>query len=111
MTLEEKVKAYKELGGQIEALEEQKKALAREILQLMPADAKTVRIADYQVRRISRLSIKTSMETATLLGAVKTEEVIDREKIKELYAKGHQVPDVFEIQFIQVSQRASLCSD
>jgi hypothetical protein len=100
--LEEKVRAYKELGKKIEELEAQKKAIVDQILHILPKETKNVQIAEYQVKRISRLSIKTSLENAKLLGAVKTQEVIDRAKIKDLYEQGLSVPDVTEIQFIQV---------
>lgn len=101
-SLLEKVKAYSALKEKIEALETQKKALVAEILQLMPKKTKSLPVPGYIVKRAMRLSIKTSLESAKLLGAVKMEEVIDKEKIKGLYALGHPVSDVSEIHFIQV---------
>lgn len=108
MELEEKVKAYKELVSKIEEFEEQKRLLAADILILMPKEKNSVRVAGFQVRRIMRLSIKTSIDEAKLLGAVKLEEVIDKEMIKELFTKGHPVPNVSQIQFIQVSNTYTL---
>lgn len=104
MELEEKVKAYKELVSKIEEFEEQKRLLSADILLLMPKEKNSIRLAGFQVRRIMRLSIKTSIEEAKLLGAVKLEEVIDKEMIKELFTTGHPVPNVSQIQFIQVSK-------
>jgi len=104
ISIEEKVKIYKELARQIEELETYKKAIVAEILQLLPKDRKNVRIAEYNVRRMTRLSIRTSLEEAKRFEAVKLEEVIDKEKIKSLFALGHSVPGVSEFQFIQVSK-------
>jgi len=101
--LEEKLKVYKELRQSIEELEERKKCLADEILQLLPKETKTVHVGEYQVRRMARLSIRTSLESARTLGAVKMEESVDKEKLKELLKLGVDVPDVSEIQYIQVS--------
>lgn len=103
MELEAIVIAYKELTRQIDALEEKKKALSEEIIRAVPLEAKSVRVADYVVRRYSRLSIKTSLEVARVLDAVKMEETVDKEKIKQIYLQGEAVPDVKEIQYINVS--------
>jgi len=103
MTLEEKIKAYKELRRKIEELEEKKKVLVAEILDLIPKESKILHVAEYLVKRITRLSIRISLENAKLFGAVKMEEIIDKEKIKKLFALGHSLPDVSEIEFIQVS--------
>ena len=105
MSMEDKVRAYRALGDKIEELEAQKKALVQEILQAMPSDQKVLRVAEYQVRRIMRLSIRTSLEDAKLLGAVKIEEVIDRDKIKELYRINQTPPGVSEFEYIQVSKK------
>jgi len=102
--LEQKVISYKELADQIKALEEQKETLSKEILELMPKELKTIRLSSFQVRRIGRLSIKTSLEVARTFDAIKTEEVVDKEKIKSLILEGHFVPDVSEIEYIQVSR-------
>ena len=102
MTLEEKVSAYKELRSKIEELESQKKIIAAEILQLIPQETKAVQVSGSTVRRISRLSIKISIENAKILDAVKMLEVVDREKIKKLFERGDDIPDVEEIHSIQV---------
>ncbi len=103
MTLEEKVRVYKELGQKIAEMELQKKAIVAEILQLFPKEAKTVQVAEYSVKRMARLTIKTSLENARQIGAVKFEELVDKDKIKQLVYRGHAVPDVSEIQYIQVT--------
>lgn len=102
MSLETKIARYVELRQQIEDLENQKKMLVSEILALLPQEAPSVSIPGYRVKRISLLTIKTSLESAKQLGAVKIKEVVDKEKIKKLYIEGHHPPDVTEVHFIQV---------
>jgi hypothetical protein len=104
MSIEEMVKAYKEIAQKIEELEEQKKALSSQILPMIPTEVKSVRVADFQVRRCSRLSIKTSLESAKTFNAVQLKEVVDKDKIKSLYEQGYPVPDVTQIEYIQVSK-------
>ncbi len=101
MSIEEKVKIYKELGQTIEELEEQKKLLGIEILQQMTE--KSFKTTDYLVKKYNRLNIKTSLEEARLFDAVKTVETVDKEKIKELYQRGEAIEGVSETQYIQVS--------
>jgi hypothetical protein len=103
MTLEEKIAAYKVFGKKIEELEKQKKLLAAEILQSIPKEMNSIDVERYRVRRVSRLSIRTSLESAKLLNAIKMQEVVDKEKIKKLYEQGQEVPDVSEIHYIHVS--------
>lgn len=103
MTLEEKVAAYKDLGKKIEELERLKKNIVREILELIPKETKTIHVANYSVKRVRRLSILTSLENAKLFNAVKVQTVVDKEKIKELFEQGQQIPDVTEYEYIQVS--------
>ncbi len=103
MVLEEKIAAYKDLGKRIDELEQQKKVLVAEILQFIPKESKTIHVGGYCVKRVRRLSIRTSLETAKLFNAVKLEEVIDKNQLKKLYEQGQQVPDVTEYEFIQVS--------
>ncbi len=105
--LEEKAAAYRALKTKVDELEKQKRALGAEILQLLPQDAEKISVGAYRVKRMSRLSIRTSVETARQLGAVKTEEVVDKDKIKELVLQGIAVPDVTEVVFVQVSEIAS----
>jgi len=102
-TVESKVKEYKELQRQIDALERKRKAMMQEILALMPEEAPSMRVANYSVRRVVRLSIGTSLADARTLGATKMREVVDRAKIKELTELGIVVPDVSELRYIQVS--------
>jgi len=101
MNLEEQIKVYKEIGGKIEELEQQKKALGVTIMEQM--SDKTLRTVDYLVRRYSRLSIKLSLEEARLLSATKMEETVDKDKIKILYQQGQPIQGVSETHFIQVS--------
>lgn len=104
MTLEEKIIAYKELRRKIDEMEEQKKLLITEILQLMPTDAKTVHVDDCRVSRYVRYSVRTSLETAKLFDATKIEEVVDKKRLKELFVLGHPIPDVTQSEFITVSK-------
>ncbi len=102
MSLESKIAKYVELRRQIEELENQKKALVSEVLELLPRETPTISIPGYRIKRAFLLSIKTSLEDAKQLGAVRMKEVIDKEKIKKLYMEGHNPPDVSEVHFIQV---------
>jgi hypothetical protein len=109
MSLEAKIAKYVELRQQIKELENQKKALVSEVLELLPQE--TVSIPGYRIKRASLLSIKTSLESAKQLGAVKMKEVIDKEKIKKLYMEGHNPPDVSEVHFIQVYTDAAVTAN
>lgn len=102
MSLEAKIARYIELRQQIEELENQKKLLGSEVLVLFPQETSTVSVPGYRIKRVSMLTIKTSLENAKQFGAVKMKEVVDKEKIKKLYIEGHNPPDVSEVHFIQV---------
>ena len=102
MSLEEKIARYVELRQQIEEMENQKKALVAEVLELIPKETPTASIPGYRIKRASMLSIKTSLNSARQLGAVKMKEIVDKEKIKKLYQEGLNPPDVSELHFIQV---------
>lgn len=102
MVLEEKIEVYKALRKEIEELEMKKKILGAEILSMMPSDTKTLIVASHVVKRYSRLSIRTSLENARLIGASKMEEVVDKDKIKDLFALGQSIPGVTEYKYIQV---------
>jgi len=108
MSLETKIAKYVELRQQIEDLENQKKALVAEVLELLPQETPIVSIPGYRIKRASLLTIKTSLESARQFGAVKTKEVVDKEKIKKLYMEGCNPPDVSEVHFIQVYADAAL---
>ena len=103
MELEEKIAKYKELGKQISELENEKKALVSEILQCIPRETKSIQVAGNSVKRVRRLLIKTSLEAAKLFHAVKIQEVVDKEKIKQLFEQGQEIPDVKEYEYIQVT--------
>lgn len=98
----DKVHAYKQIQRSIEELEAQKKLLGEEILELMPNDLSTVHLSAYRVQRVNRLSIRISVKDAEAFEAVKTEKVVDREKIKQLFKQGENIPGVSEINYIQV---------
>jgi hypothetical protein len=109
MELEEKIARYKDLGQQIAELEMQKKTLVAEILQSIPKESKSIQVAGSNVKRVRRLSIRTSIEAAKLFEAVKMQEVVDKAKIKRLYEQGQAIPDVTEIDYIQVSPLKEEC--
>lgn len=101
MSLEEKIIAYKMLCLQIEDLEEQRKALGKEILSEMPQ--KKIEIAGYKALRYIRLAIQMPLEQARLLGVTKMEELIDKDKIKKLHSMGQKIEGVREIAYLVVS--------
>ncbi len=109
MELEEKIARYKDLGHQIAELEMQKKALVAEILQSIPKESKSIQVAGNNVKRVRRLSIRTSLEAAKLFEAVKMQEVVDKDKLKKLYEQGQNIPDVTEFEYIQVSTLKEEC--
>lgn len=101
MSLEEQIKQHKEISLQIEALEAQKKILSVEIMGAMTK--KSMQFGSYVVRRCSRLSISSTVDQARPFQALKLAEVVDKEKLKELYKNGTFVPGIKEIEYIQVS--------
>lgn len=101
MNLQDQVKLHKEISKKIEELESQKKELGFAIMQQM--SSKTVNLPGFVVKLCKRLSIKLTIEEARALNAIRTEEVVDREKIKALYNNGHSINGVNEIQYIQIS--------
>ena len=100
MALEEKIVAYKELSEQIDLLEERKKALGQEIAAEMTTSS--LKFANYKATRYVRLSISMLLDQARLLNATKTQEVIDRKKIKELYYAGQVIDGVKEAYTLMV---------
>lgn len=98
--LELYLKAYRELTQQIAELEEQKKQLGQFILQQMKV--KTMSVSGYVVRKCERLNVSTPLERAREWKATKMEEVVDKDKLKELYQAGHEIPGISMSQFIQV---------
>lgn len=103
MLLETKVAEYVALREKLEELEKQKKALAADILELMPKDTTTAHVSGYRVRRAFLLSIKTPLEAAKNFDAVIMKEIVDKEKIKRLYLSGQNPPGVSETHYVQVS--------
>lgn len=101
MNLEELLKEYKAIGKKVDELEDRKEALKAAIMQQMTEP--TVRIAGYTVRRYNRMIIKTPIEEARALGAIKIEETVDKDKIKALLQLGHAIQGISEIQYLSVS--------
>lgn len=106
--LEEKVAEYLELKKAIEELEARKKTLASEILECMPKESRRVDLKESWVRKASIFSIKTSLMHARKLGAVKIEEVLDKERLKQLYRLGENPPGVSEIHYVQVYSNSKI---
>lgn len=107
MDVEKKVKAYHEITREIARLEARKKELSIEILTLLPEDKKSLPFGEYIVKKFQTFSIKTTLENARLFDAVKTEEVVDRAKIKSLFRQGCKIPDVTANYYIQVTRKLS----
>lgn len=101
MNLEQQLKIYRDIGNKIAQLEEQKKSLGAAIMEQMQSD-KLV-IDDCTVRRYERLNIKTTIEEARSLNAVKTEEVVDKDKIKSLHEQGQPINGISTTRYIVVS--------
>jgi hypothetical protein len=100
MELEEQIRLHKAISKRMEELEEKKRELSQSIMAAMTD--KTLQVNGYLVKRFSRLSISLTPEQARPFGAVKMEEVVDKEKLKALYKSGEPIPGVKEISFIHV---------
>lgn len=101
MDLAEKIATYKKYIREIDALEEAKREIAKEIIAEMPD--KKFETDQYKAIRYSRLSIKTTLEHARLFDATKMEELIDKAKIKEIYNSGVPVEGVEMQSYLMVS--------
>jgi phage regulator Rha-like protein len=101
MNLQDQVKLHKELAKKIEELESQKKDLSIAIMKQMTG--KTLSLPGFLVRRFNRLCIKLTIEQARTLNAIKLEETIDKDRVKDMYNKGQSIDGVSEIQYIQIS--------
>lgn len=106
MNLEEQIRLHKEISKQIEALEEQKKALGQSIMEAMAG--KSLQMGRYVVKRHSRLSITTPLDQARSYHAVKLEEVVDKEKLKALFKSGQSIPGIKECDYIVISMREEI---
>lgn len=102
LSLEEEIKLHKEISLKIEELEQKKKELGISIMQKMVSSV--LQVPGYKVRRCHRLSIAVSIDKARMLNAVKIEEVVDKDKIKALYANGQAIEGVSEVNYIQISK-------
>jgi len=109
MEIEELVTAYKEIAFKIEELEKAKKVLSQSIMKEMTT--KTVQVGNYMVRRYSRLSVRVSLENARVLDAIKIEETVDKDRIKEIYQQGQPIEGVSEIQYVTVSKMRDLSQE
>jgi|JI9StandDraft_1071089.scaffolds.fasta_scaffold04512_9 hypothetical protein len=96
MCLEEKILKYKELQVELKKLEEEKEKVYAEILQSFSHDEKEIFSENYRVKKCVRINIKTTLDEARALQATKTEELVDKDKIKELLHSGITVPNVTE---------------
>lgn len=103
MDIEDQIKLHKEISKKIDELEDQKKELGVFIMQKM--ESKTIQVPGYQVRCCSRLSIKLSIEEARSYNAVKFEEMVDKDKIKDLYNSGQTISGVSENYYIVISEQ------
>jgi hypothetical protein len=105
MTLEEKVLAYKDLRAKISALEEERQKIYQEILSAFPANEKLIEAESFQIKKHTRLNIKTTLEEARAFNATKTDEIVDKDKIKELVFSGTFVPNVTESNYFFIHNR------
>lgn len=100
--LEQKLKEYRQIADQIKELEAKKKEVSQIILNMIPQEMKKLTTPHYKVFKQQRLSFKTTIEEATGLHAVKTEVVLDKEKLKAMIEEGQDVPGVSKSEFILV---------
>jgi hypothetical protein len=96
MSLEEKILKYKETQEQIKKLEEEKKKAYEEILNSFTPDKDEIFSKSFRVKKHSSIKIKINVTEARAFQATKKEEVVDKEKIKELVSSGVCVPNVTE---------------
>lgn len=102
--LEEKLKEYREIADRIKELEAKKKEIGQIILNMIPIGMKKLSTPHFKVFKQQRLSFKTTIEEATGLQAVKTEVVLDKEKLKSMVENGQEVPGVSKSEFILVKE-------
>jgi hypothetical protein len=103
MTLEEQVRRHKEISRLLDDLEAEKKALGEVILSAM--SEKKMNLGPYLVKKCSRVSISSTIEEARNLNATKMEEVVDKDKLKQLYSTGESVPGIKETVYIQITEK------
>ncbi len=104
MSLEEKVLKYKQIQNEIKRLETEKEIVYEEILHSFQQDEKELFSESFRVRKYVRLSIKTTVEEAKAFGATKVEELVDKDKIKEIIHSGVLVPNVTETNYFLVQK-------
>ena len=94
MSLEETILKYKQIQEQIKKLEEEKKKAYEEILNSFTPDKDEIFSKSFRVKKHSSIKIKTTVSEARAFHATKNEEVVDKEKIKELNSSGVCIPNV-----------------
>jgi hypothetical protein len=99
MSLEEKIVEYQLINAQIKELEATKQKVYKEILKELPRNQKVVFSENFQISQHTRFTIKTSLEEARPFNATKVEEIVDKEKIKQLVLSGLLVPNVTEARY------------
>lgn len=57
------------------------------------------------MRRCERLNISTDLNQARAWEATKMQEVADKDKLKQLYQDGHDIPGISKTCYIQVSSK------
>ena len=102
--LENKLKQYREIAEGIKTLEAKRKELGQEILQMMPEGMKQLQTPGYKVFKQQRLFFKTTLEEAEKFSAVKTDVVVDKVKLKELYEMGNEIPGVSRTEYVMVKE-------
>src|SRR5580704_538756 len=107
-SLEEKILKYRQCQEQIKLLEEEKQQLYHEILQSFPRETPEIFSDHFRVKRYCRLNIKTTLEEARSFNATKTEELVDKDKIKTLIHQGVLVPNVTETVYFLIHDLAKV---
>ncbi len=100
--LEEKLKEHREMSDRIRACEKRKKEITEELLKILPRATRKYETPHFKASRQERVNIRTSLEDAKALHATKTEEVVDKEKIKSMYISGQQIPGITKTEFFLV---------
>lgn len=106
MTLDEKIILYKELQAKVKELETQKQKVYQEILGSFSNDQVQLETGQFLLKKFTRFTIKTSIEDARTLEATKTEETVDKDKIKQILYSGGSVPNVTESNYFFVHNQS-----
>lgn len=101
--LNDKLGQFVKMSRDKTALTQDKQELKEEILAAMSADA--VETAEYKAMRKRKIAVRTTLDEARAVSAVKTVEVVDRKKCKELYLSGVAVAGVEEEEALVVKKK------